>query len=116
MATHMEGEISDYSAKFYDGTYKWNTDGFEDDNGGNTLFVTFSKTRLWQLNACKCTEHSTPTILVPELLLLIRQRFRSPIMKRTKADAMIDSLMLPIARISFHVHQSHLIRQCSPAT
>jgi len=26
--------ISDYSRNFYDGTYKWNSEGFTDDNGG----------------------------------------------------------------------------------
>lgn len=36
-------DLSNRSRKFYDGTYKWNSDGFVDDKGGkgneNELFV-----------------------------------------------------------------------------
>jgi hypothetical protein len=37
--TDMSDLLSERSRRFYDGTYKWNSDGFIDDEGGKSWFI-----------------------------------------------------------------------------
>jgi hypothetical protein len=37
--TDMSDLLSERSRRFYDGTYKWNSDGFIDDQGGKSWFA-----------------------------------------------------------------------------
>ena len=55
--------ITERSRRFYDGTYKWDSDGFTDDNGGTKREMT----RELLLICLQCTASMTAWIHLPAL-------------------------------------------------